>query len=67
MVQGVSPEGGGWGVRNEGWTLADLAGELLARGIDINDVPDGQISRTLECPEPELPAKQIVDGGGQGE
>jgi hypothetical protein len=43
------------------WTISDLAGELLARGIDINDVPDALIEQTLWVSNPSKAAKEIAD------
>jgi hypothetical protein len=51
----------------EGWTLGDLAGELWARGIDINQVSQGQIERSLSCEWPEQAAKQILNEQQRGE
>lgn len=46
-------------MKNEGWTWADLAGELWARGID----PDGvDISGVLNAPEPEIAADCLANG-----
>jgi hypothetical protein len=49
-------------MRNEGWTLGDLAGELMARGIDMDDVSDEMIGRVLSAPRPELAARAISRG-----
>lgn len=46
-------------IYSEGWTLSDLAGELWERGIDINDVSDGEIQRHLDEPTPERAAQEI--------
>lgn len=46
-------------IYDEGWTLGDLAGELWARGIDIDNVPDDEIQRYLNEPRPELVAREI--------
>ncbi len=49
-------------MRDPGWTLGDLAGELRARGIEIDNVPDEEIRRLLGDPRPELAAEHIEEG-----
>lgn len=44
---------------DDGWTLGDLAGELHARGIDIDDVPSGEIEKYIYLDRPEDAAKGI--------
>ncbi len=44
-------------MKDPGWTLSDLEGELRARGIDINDVPD--IAGALNEPTPDRAAERI--------
>ena len=51
-------------MRNEGWTLADLAGELHARGVDIDDVSDAEIWRVIERQGPEQAADDIAHERG---
>lgn len=46
-------------MKDEGWTYTDLAGELMERGIDINDVDDGELHRFLACNTPEIAAEAI--------
>lgn len=46
-------------MKDEGWTLSDLAGELMARGIDIEDVSDTEISRVIDYTSPERAADAI--------
>lgn len=46
---------------NEGWTLGDLAGELWARGIDINDISSCDIERVLNYERPEIAAEHIYE------
>lgn len=48
-------------MKNEGWTLSDLAGELMAQGIDINDVNVTEILRYLSCETPEVAARKIKE------
>jgi hypothetical protein len=45
-------------MKDEGWTLSDLAGELWARGLDIEDVTIF-IDRVLDCPTAERAAAKI--------
>jgi len=52
--------GGGRGMKNEGWTLGDLAGELWARGIDIEDILDRYTSEALDYPTAERAASEIA-------
>lgn len=46
-------------MRDEGWTIGDLAGELWERGIDIDDVSDAEIYRQLDEHRPESAARNI--------
>ncbi len=46
-------------MRNEGWTWGDLAGELIARGIDPDSV---DINGVLDAPLPEIAARCIERG-----
>lgn len=50
----------------EGWTLSDLAGELWARGIDIDDVSTTEIAGVLHGPYPERAADKIMKGEKYG-
>ena len=56
--------GGGEAVQQEGWTYGDLAGELYARGIDIDDVPTASILKAKECATSAQAAQQIEGEGG---
>ena len=47
-------------MKNEGWTLSDLAGELMARGIDIEDTLDAYASEALDHPTAERAASEIA-------
>ncbi len=47
-------------MKNEGWTLSDLAGELRAKGLDINEVPNEEIYKTLNCSSPSSAAAKIA-------
>ena len=47
-------------MRNEGWTLNDLAGELWARGVDISDVPQETLEIVLESRDPSAAADFIT-------
>ncbi len=47
---------------NPGWTMGDLAGELMARGIDINDVSDDELWNLTNAPRPEIAADCYCDG-----
>lgn len=44
-------------MRDDGWTLSDLAGELQSRGIDIDEVSSGEIEKYLDIPAPERVAE----------
>ena len=46
-------------MKNEGWTICDLAGELWARGIDIDDISDWELSRVVGHACPELAAADL--------
>jgi hypothetical protein len=54
-------------MRDEGWTLSDLAGELWARGIDIEDVQSGEIEKYLDIHRPERVAELIERDTVRGE
>ena len=55
-------------MKNEGWSWGDLMGELMERGIDPDDVSEGELSRGLDCPRPETAAETIArDRAGEGE
>jgi hypothetical protein len=45
-----------------GWTWGDLAGELWARGIDIDEVSDAEIAAVLHRQRPEQAADDIAEG-----
>jgi hypothetical protein len=45
-----------------GWTLDDLAGEIWARGIDIDDVSDAEIQGVLRALRPETAAECVANG-----
>ncbi|MFA5557844.1 MAG: hypothetical protein WDA59_00065 [Methanofastidiosum sp.] len=47
-------------MKNEGWTLSDLMGELMVRGIDIDNVSDYEIQRVLDYSRPEWAADEIL-------
>jgi hypothetical protein len=49
-------------MKHDGWTWGDLAGELMARGIDPDSVADHEIEQVLDCPTPERAAANISDG-----
>ena len=44
----------------DGWTLGDLAGELMVRGIDIQDLNSESIESVLWEPTPEQAAERIA-------
>ncbi len=46
-------------MKNEGWTLADLAGELIEYGVDIDDIPISVMMERLKEPSVEIVAKEI--------
>jgi len=46
-------------MKYQGWTLSDLAGELAARGIDMEQIEQWQIEAVLNCPTPEEAAKEM--------
>jgi len=46
-------------MKDEGWTLAELEGEMIAQGIDFCLVDDESIYQSLDCPTPEEAARQI--------
>lgn len=46
-------------MRDEGWSYGDLAGELMVRGIDIDDVGAGAIGGVLSCRRPEIAADRL--------
>lgn len=48
-----------------GWSWGDLAGELWARGIDIDEVSHGEIERVLGCHRPEDAARMIEKAAGE--
>jgi len=48
-----------------GWTLDDLAGELMVRGIDLNDVSDSELRSVINRRTPERAADDIYYGGDQ--
>lgn len=57
-------------MKNEGWTIGELAGELMARGIDIDDVDPCNIGRNLNHATPDRSARVIEreyehDDGGR--
>jgi hypothetical protein len=45
-----------------GWTWGDLAGELYARGFDIDDMGDAEIQGVLGCHRPEDAAQELMMG-----
>jgi hypothetical protein len=47
-------------MNNEGWTLGDLAGELMVRGINIDDVSSEVIAKRLHQKRPEEAAGEIA-------
>ena len=49
-------------MKNEGWTMGELAGELMARGIDIEDVEPRCIGRNLNHATPNRAARAIERG-----
>ena len=46
----------------EGWTIADLKGELISQGVDFDDIMFIDIYRQLKCESVEEAAKNIVEG-----
>lgn len=46
-------------MKNEGWSWGDLAGELMVRGIDPDDVDNDSIMESLNRHTPEQAAQQI--------
>ena len=53
-------------MKNEGWTLADLDGELRALGINLEEVPDACLTSAEQCRSVEQAAEFICHGlGGQ--
>ena len=49
-------------MKNEGWTMSELAGELMARGLDIDDVDPRSIGRNLNHATPDRAARAIERG-----
>lgn len=47
-------------MKNEGWTWADLAGELWARGIDPDDIGSSELQRVLHHSAPEIAAADLA-------
>ena len=54
-------------MKNEGWTYSELAGELWARGINIDQVPDVCIASSLNYRHPEQAAEFIAANLGYSE
>jgi hypothetical protein len=48
-------------MKDEGWTYGDLAGELMVRGIDIDEVDYESFTRACEYPTPEKAARYIEE------
>jgi len=46
-------------MKDQGWTLNDLAGELSVRGIDIEQLEQWQIEDVLHCQSSDEAAKEI--------
>jgi len=53
---------GGGEMTEEGWTIADLKGELISQGVDFDDIMFIDIYRQLKCESVEEAAKNIVEG-----
>jgi hypothetical protein len=47
-------------MRDEGWTLKDLEGELWARGVNLDQVPDAYLQSSLSYRHPEEAADFIA-------
>ena len=47
-------------MRDEGWTWSDLAGELMERGIDPDDVGYEEIAGLLNHQQPEQAADALL-------
>jgi hypothetical protein len=47
-------------MKDYGWTLGELDGELLSRGIDLESVPDREIHRVMDSTSPEWAAERIA-------
>ena len=45
-----------------GWTLGDLAGELWARGIEIDNVDYDEMAMAMRCHRVEVAAERIASG-----
>lgn len=45
-------------MRDPGWTLSDLDGELWSRGLSIDDISDAEINDVLQCRTPEQAARE---------
>ena len=50
--------GGGAIMKDEGWTLSDLDGELRARGCTLDDITS--LEPILECPHASAAADTMV-------
>ncbi len=50
---------GGILMKNEGWSWGDLAGELMAQGIDPDTVTASMLEPYLDCQSPEQAAEAI--------
>ena len=48
--------------RYDGWTLGDLAGELWARGIDIDSISSAELDGVLSAPYPDRAADCLANG-----
>lgn len=54
-------------MKDEGWTMGDLLGELMVRGIDIDDFSDSQLASVLDKSNPNQAAEELYDlGQGKG-
>jgi hypothetical protein len=51
-------------MKDEGWTLGDLDGELWARGLTLDDVADLDLSRVTQCSTPEQAAAYLESRAG---
>jgi len=48
-------------MKDPGWTLSDLDGELAAQGIDLDDLSYQDLHDVLYCPTPEKAAEEIAE------
>jgi len=53
---------GGGEMKDEGWTIEDLQGELLSRGVSFDDIMFMDIYKQLNCDTVEEAARNILEG-----